>query len=180
MHKILFNFNMKNMNTKSFIKNLLNIQPRLLNFAFRLTANHDDANDLLQDTSLKILCNETKFVEESNFKGWAMTIMKNIFINNYRKGTKVVVVNDATDNTGFIDATKDRATAETPDSVVSHKEILHLIKALPESVRHTFSLYIKGYAYQEIAEAQALPIGTVKSRIFIAKKRLQKLLYDFR
>ena len=178
--QILFNFNMKNMNTKSFIKNLLNIQPRLMNFAFRLTANQDDANDLLQDTSLKILCNETKFVEENNFKGWAMTIMKNIFINNYRKESKVVVVNDATDNSGLIDATKERAAAETPDSVVSHKEILHHIKMLPESVRLTFGMYVKGYAYQEIAEAQALPIGTVKSRIFIAKKRLQKDLLDFR
>lgn len=171
---------MKNMDTKSFIKNLLNIQPRLLSFAYRLTTNHDDANDLLQDTSLKILSNEEKFVEENNFKGWAMTIMKNIFINNYRKDSKMIVVNDSTSNVGFADSTKDKIGAETPDSVLSHKEIIWMISKLPSSIRDTFGLYLKGYAYQEIAEMQLLPIGTVKSRIFIAKKRLQKNLMDFR
>lgn len=168
------------MNTTSFIKKLLNLQPRLLSFAFSLTSNNDDANDLLQDTSLKILSNEQKFVEESNFKGWAMTIMKNIFINNYRKGSRVVIVNDSTNDNGFIDSIKDRAGDETPDSVMSHKEILYVIRSLPDCISSTFSLYIKGFAYQEIAEQQSLPIGTVKSRIFIAKKRLQQCLKDFR
>ncbi|MGN0213051.1 MAG: RNA polymerase sigma factor [Muribaculaceae bacterium] len=168
------------MTTESFFNNLMGIRPRLLSFAYRLTANYDDANDLLQDTTLKILCNEKKFVEENNFKGWAMTIMKNIFINNYRKESKLIVINDSTDNTGFIDATKDKATSDTPDSVMSQKEIMQMVNHLPGNIRATFGLYLKGYAYQEIADIQDLPIGTVKSRIFIAKKRLQKNLADFR
>ena len=69
---------------------------------------------------------------------------------------------------------------ETPESVMSKKEILHLVNRLPETIRSTFTLYLKGYAYQEIADKQDLPIGTVKSRIFIAKKRLQQDLKDFR
>ena len=171
---------MKNMTTESFFKNLMGIRPKLMSFAYRLTANYDDANDLLQDTTLKILCNEKKFVEENNFKGWAMTIMKNIFINNYRKESKIIVINDSTDNNGFIDATKYKMANDTPESLMSQKEIIRMVSQLPENIRATLTLYLKGYAYQEIAELQNVPIGTVKSRIFIAKKRLQKNLADFR
>ena len=79
-----------------------------------------------------------------------------------------------------MDAVKSRTTSETPDSVMSKKEILRLVGQLPESIRSTFTLNLKGYAYQEIADKQDLPIGTVKSRIFIAKKRLQQDLKDYR
>lgn len=173
-------FNMKNMTTNAFLSDLLGIRPRLLNFAYRLTSDHDEAYDLLQDTTLKMLCNKSKFVEHNNFKGWAMTIMKNLFINNYRKESKKVVVNSATDNEALMDAVKSKTETETPDSQLSKKEILHLVNQLPESICSTFTLYLKGYAYQEIADKQDLPIGTVKSRIFIAKKRLQQELKDYR
>ena len=106
--------------------------------------------------------------------------MKNIFINNYRKESKIIVINDSTDNNGFIDATKYKMAKDTPESLMSQKEIIRMVSQLPENIRATFTLYLKGYAYQEIAELQNVPIGTVKSRIFIAKKRLQKNLADFR
>ena len=168
------------MPTNAFITDLLGIRPRLLSFAYRLTSDHDEAHDLLQDTTLKMLSNKSKFVEQNNFKGWAMTIMKNLFINHYRKESKKVVVNSATDNEALMDAVKSKQAVETPESVMAKKEILHLVNRLPESIRSTFTLYLKGYAYQEIADKQDLPIGTVKSRIFIAKKRLQQDLKDFR
>ena len=168
------------MTTNAFLTDLLGIRPRLLSFAYRLTSDHDEANDLLQDTTLRMLCNKSKFVEQNNFKGWAMTIMKNLFINHYRKESRKVVVSSAADNEALMDAVKSRTTSETPDSVMSKKEILRLVGQLPESIRSTFTLYLKGYAYQEIADKQDLPIGTVKSRIFIAKKRLQQDLKDYR
>ena len=73
------------MSSKNFQTKLLSLQGNLLNFAYLLTSNRDDAYDLLQDTTLKALDNEDKYVENVNFKGWVFTIMRNIFINNYRK-----------------------------------------------------------------------------------------------
>ena len=72
-------------NSTNFTKDLLSIQDDLLRFAYKLTADREDANDLLQETSLKALDNEDKYMPETNFKGWVYTIMRNIFINNYRK-----------------------------------------------------------------------------------------------
>ncbi len=168
------------MTTNAFLTDLLGIRPRLLNFAYRLTSDHDDAHDLLQDTTLKMLSNQSKFVEQSNFKGWAMTIMKNLFINHYRKESKKLMTDSDADSEAIMDMVKSKETTETPESLMSKKEILHLVSQLPESIRSTFTLYLKGFAYQEIAERQDLPIGTVKSRIFIAKKRLQQELKDYR
>lgn len=73
------------MNTYSFRKDLLAVQEELLRFAYKLTADREEANDLLQETSLKALDNEDKFEPDTNFRGWMYTIMRNIFINNYRK-----------------------------------------------------------------------------------------------
>ena len=73
------------MKTVDFTQHLLSIQTELFRFAFKLTADREEANDLLQETSLKALDNEEKFTPDTNFKGWMYTIMRNIFINNYRK-----------------------------------------------------------------------------------------------
>ena len=73
------------MNTYSFRKDLLAVQEELLRFAYKLTSDREEANDLLQETSLKALDNEDKYEPDTNFKGWMYTIMRNIFINNYRK-----------------------------------------------------------------------------------------------
>ena len=76
----------------------MNLQSNLLNFAFMLTSNRDDAYDLLQDTTLKALDNEEKYAEGTNFKAWVFTIMRNIFINNYRRGQRAATMVDTTDN----------------------------------------------------------------------------------
>ncbi len=72
----------------SFQTRLLGLQNNLLNFAYQLTANREQAQDLLQDTTLKALDNEDKYVDNVNFKGWIFTIMRNIFINNYRQNAR--------------------------------------------------------------------------------------------
>lgn len=73
------------MNSLKFQDRLLGLQDNLLNFAYMLTANREEAKDLLQDTTLKALDNEDKYIDNVNFKGWVFTIMRNIFINNYRR-----------------------------------------------------------------------------------------------
>lgn len=90
------------MRTANFAQNLLSLQPELLNFAYKLTADHEEANDLLQETSLKALDNEDRYTDETNFKGWIYTIMRNIFINNYRKTLRDQTYVDTTDNQYFL------------------------------------------------------------------------------
>ena len=86
------------MNSVTFTKALVGIQDDLLRFAYKLTADREDANDLLQETSLKALDNEDKYTPETNFKGWVYTIMRKIFINNYRKMMRDQTFLDQTEN----------------------------------------------------------------------------------
>lgn len=80
-----------------FQTNLMNLQSNMLNFAYMLTGNRDDAYDLLQDSTLKALDNADKFAEGTNFKGWVFTIMRNIFINNYRRQSRAATIVDTTE-----------------------------------------------------------------------------------
>lgn len=86
------------MGTEKFQNDLMRLQSNLLNFAYMLTSNRDDAYDLLQDTTLKALDNEAKYAENTNFKGWVFTIMRNIFINNYRRIARSATVIDQTES----------------------------------------------------------------------------------
>ena len=86
------------MSSSNFQTKLLDMQKNLLSFAYILTSNRDDAYDLLQDTTLKALDNEDKYVDNVNFKGWVFTIMRNIFINNYRKVVRSATVIDQTED----------------------------------------------------------------------------------
>ena len=86
------------MKSLSFRKDLVGVQEELLRFAYKLTTDREEANDLLQETSLKALDNEDKYMPDTNFKGWMYTIMRNIFINNYRKVVRDQTFVDQTDN----------------------------------------------------------------------------------
>ena len=140
------------MDVNNVTEKLVGMQKRLFNFAYSLTMNRDDAQDLLQSTSLKVLNNQEKFVNNDNFSGWIFTIM-----NRYAS------------NPG----------EETPDSTYTVKEINRAIKSLAEEYRIPFSLYLSGYKYQEIADRMNLPIGTVKSRIYASRQQLQSKLRDY-
>lgn len=82
----------------SFKQRLLGLQGNLLNFAYQLTTSRETAQDLVQDTTLKVLDNESKYVDNVNFKGWVFTIMRNIFINNYRRQVRSATVIDTTED----------------------------------------------------------------------------------
>ncbi len=167
------------MKTMSFTENLLSVQNELLRFAYKLTADREEANDLLQETSLKALDNEDKFTPETNFKGWMYTIMRNIFINNYRKTVRDQTFVDQTDNLYHLNLPQDSGFDST-EGAYDLKEIHRIVNALPKEYRIPFAMYVSGFKYREIAEKLALPLGTVKSRIFFTRQRLQKDLKDFR
>ncbi|MBD5200782.1 MAG: RNA polymerase sigma factor [Bacteroidales bacterium] len=163
----------------NFKQKLIGLQGNLLNFALQLTTDRDEANDLLQDTTLKALDNADKYVENVNFKGWIFTIMRNIFINNYRKTVRQATVVDKTEDLFHLNVSQDSGL-NTPDGSFAVKEISVAINSFTEDYRVPFSMHVAGYKYHEIAQKLGLPLGTVKSRIFFARKRLQEQLKDYR
>lgn len=165
--------------SKKFESKLMAMQSNLLNFAFILTSNRDDAYDLLQDTTLKALDNEDKYVENVNFKGWVFTIMRNIFINNYRKVVRESTIIDQTEDLYHLNLPQDSGF-ETPEGAFAAKEINDAINSFADEYRIPFSMHVAGYKYNEIAEEMGLPLGTVKSRIFFARQKLQVILKDYR
>ncbi len=167
------------MKNVQFEKELLALQSNMRNFAFSLTMNRDDAEDLLQDTTLKVLNNKDKFTENINFKGWVLTIMKNIFINNYRKIVRNQTVIDKTEDLHHLNLPQNSGF-DSPEGSYSIREINNNIDAFPDEYRIPFSMHLQGYKYEEIAQTMNLPLGTVKSRIFLARKRLQEQLKDYR
>ena len=145
----------------------------------KLTADREEANDLLQETSLKALDNEEKFTPDTNFKGWMYTIMRNIFINNYRKTVRDQTFVDQTDNLFHLNFSQESGFDST-EGAYDLKEIHRVVNALPKDYRVPFAMYVSGFKYREIAEKLGLPLGTVKSRIFFTRQRLQNELKDFR
>lgn len=163
----------------SFKQRLLGLQGNLLNFAYQLTTSRETAQDLVQDTTLKVLDNESKYVDNVNFKGWVFTIMRNIFINNYRRQVRSATVIDTTEDLYHLNLSQESGFS-TPEGSFAAKEISAAIKNFSDDYRVPSSMYIAGYKYSEIAEKMSLPLGTVKSRIFFARKRLQAMLKDYR
>ena len=166
------------MKSVSFKKDLIGIQEELLRFAYKLTANREEANDLLQETSLKALDNEDKYMPDTNFKGWMYTIMRNIFINNYRKIVRDQTYVDQTENLYHLSLPQDSGFDSTEGSY-DLKEIRRVVSSLTKEYRVPFSMHVSGFKYREIAERLNLPLGTVKSRIFFTRQKLQSELKDF-
>ena len=163
----------------SFKNSVLGIQGNLMSFAMKLTLNKDEAHDLVQDTTLKALDNESKFAENTNFKGWLLTVMRNIFINNYRKTMRENTMIDSTvDLYHITNATDD--SQSTPDGAHACNEITALISQFPTDYREPFNMHVAGYRYEDIAEMLGMPLGTVKARIFTTRKKLRELLKDYR
>jgi RNA polymerase sigma-70 factor (ECF subfamily) len=158
--------------TLSIEQQLEQFSTYLRGFAFKLTKDVEDANDLYQDTMLKILANQDKFHIGTNFRAWSSTIMRNVFINAYRKRKITNTIFDSTDNTFYIDSGA-HAVLNKGESNLSMNELMGAVGELKEDLSTPFMMSYYGYKYDEIAEALQLPLGTVKSRIFFARKELQ-------
>lgn len=163
---------------KSFEERLVGLQGNLLNFAYQLTTNHEEAEDLLQETTLKALDNESKYIDNVNFKGWIFTIMRNIFINNYRQHVRKATVIDQTEDLYHLNICQDSGI-DTPEGSVAVKEISMALSAFPDEYRIPFNMFVAGYKYNEIAEKLNLPLGTIKSRIFCTRKKLREQLKEY-
>ena len=157
---------------------LLNIKDNMLGFAYSLTNNEEEAMDPFQDTALKVLDSRDKYIDKSNFAGWVFTIMRNIFINNYRRSLRNKVVLEDDDNCyslPYINNTTDNSC-----DIHTLNDINIVLKSFSKDYSVPLSMFIIGYKYVEIAECMNMPIGTVKSRIHIARCKLQKALEDYK
>jgi len=163
------------MSSIDFDNNFYKMTPVLNSFAYNLTKSMEDAKDLYQETAFRAMTNKEKFRPGTNFKAWLFTIMKNIFINNYRKKVKANTIMDSTDNNYYINSGK-IAISNKAGSNIMVDEIKSMISGLDESIKVPFMMHYSGYKYQEIADYLELPLGTVKSRIFFARKELKDLI----
>lgn len=145
----------------------------LRSFAFSLTKNEEAAHDLFQETAFRAFSNKEKFKPGTNFRAWLMTIMKNIFINNYRRKKRFNTISDQTNNLYYINSGEDDIFNKGEVDIFM-EELLEIINALPETLKEPFQLYYEGFKYHEIAEQLDLPLGTVKSRIYFARKELKE------
>jgi RNA polymerase sigma-70 factor (ECF subfamily) len=161
-----------------FNTRVLDLTKSLKPFALKLTRDMDDAQDLIQETMFRAFSNEDKFEEGTNLKAWLFTIMKNIFINNYRKKVKRNTLIDTTDNMYYINSSASLTENGAEASFVMN-DIQTAILGLSNEFRVPFMMHFKGYKYHEISEKLNLPLGTVKSRIFFARKALKDQLGQY-
>lgn len=163
------------MKNKKFENQLVESESVLENFAYSLTHNPDEAKDLVQETFLKALLHKKAYKEGTNLRAWLFTIMKNTFINNYRRNKKVQSVITKEDSTTWINNISGNVIYQA-DHNTKYAQIVMLINSLPEEQKIPFEMINQGYKYWEIAEKFNIPIGTVKSRIFLARQKLNQLL----
>lgn len=145
-------------------------------FAYNLTKDFEESRDLFQETAFRALKNRDKFSPGTNFKAWLFTIMKNIFINNYRRKVKANTIIDTTDNQYYLNSGK-KTVHNMAESEIMTKELNKMIDRLDDSIRIPFLRHFEGFKYQEIADEMGLPLGTVKSRIFFARKELKDMIF---
>ena len=143
-------------------------------FALKLTGSPADADDLYQDTTLRIITHADKYAADTNFKAWAVTIMKNVFINEYRKRTRRGQLLDMSQKNNQLNI-GEQPVYNGGESGMGYKELLRMVNTLGDDLRVPFWMAYQGYQYDEIAECLQVPLGTIKSRIFFARKKLMSM-----
>ena len=142
-------------------------------FASTLTKDNEAAKDLLQETMYRALANREKYKIGTNIKAWLYTIMRNIFINNYRRRANHHTVSDSSLNDILLDYNQ-VSLSSTAESNLRLKELQAAIYRLPDIFKNPFLLYFDGFKYSEIAQMLSEPLGTIKSRIHFARKLLKE------
>ncbi len=167
----MFRLFKKEESRKSFEEHLLDHADSLYNFAYRLTRNREEAEDFVQEASLKGFNSYHKFAEGTNFKAWMFTIVRNIFINEYRKKSREPFKVNYEEVENFISLPEFTGFEEELFS----ESLQRSLGQLPEELRTTLMLfYVEELSYKEIAEVMSCPVGTVMSRLFMARQCMKK------
>jgi RNA polymerase sigma-70 factor (ECF subfamily) len=161
------------MSAGEFTREVASMRPVLEGFSRHFTYDRDAALDLVQDTILKALTYRARYQSGTNLRGWLYTIMRNIFINNYRRSKRIRFSSDPVTEFKLL-GLADNHTFSRPADTAEFNELWTSINNLRDDIGKPFKMYLTGYKYQEIAEALAIPIGTVKNRIFHARQEMQQ------
>ena len=166
------------LSTIEFTDQISSLRSALRTFTYKFTNDKEESQDLVQDTILKALIYRDKFREDTNLKGWLFTIMRNTFINNYHKNLRAKTSRDTTAELYFLNV-EDEHTFNRPESSLEFKEVWRNVNNLRDELLIPFKMHATGYKYHEIAEHLKIPIGTVKNRIFHARKEIQKNMLGY-
>ncbi len=161
-----------------FNRQLSDYSDSLRLFALNFTKDIEDANDLVQDTLLKAITYYNKFKEGTNLKGWLFIIMRNIFINNYRRSVKTNVLITQSEDISFANLYYS-ATHNKAEGKFVLTDICEALATLQTEYYTPFVRYFEGFKYHEIADELSIPIGTVKTRIHVARGLLKKYLKTY-
>ena len=148
----------------------------LFAFALNLSKRKEDAEDLVQETAMRAYRNREKYQVGTNFKAWAATIMRNTFINGYRKKKRRNIYQEPIDNHAYSLDINPSYNDGLKD--LQFDDLEEILEAIGTSYSTPFRMFYEGYQYDEIAEAMCIPIGTVKSRIFFARRKMRNLIED--
>lgn len=160
------------MSTIEFSTQFDRLRRTLFSFALNLTKDEESARDLVQETAFKAFKYRDRYEPQTNLRAWLMTIMRNSFINEYRKRKRRQTLNDNTSNDYLLDSGH-QSVSNQGESTVMQEEIIKVINTLEDWVRIPFLMHFRGFKYEEIADELQVPLGTIKSRIFFARQKLQ-------
>ena len=157
-----------------FTGDLVGMQEQLFYYALQLTEDREDAMDLVQETSYKALKNRTRLHNDDHIRAWLYTILKNTYINYLRSSHNRQLVHD-TEEMNQYSAQAGDSREGLPDEQLIKKELHEIISLLPHVYGKPIHMFLCGYSYKEISQHMKIPIGTVKSRIHLGKKRIQRV-----
>lgn len=163
------------MTNQEFTQEIGKLDNLLFSFALRLTRSQQDAQDLMQETAMRAYRHRDKFAMGTNFKSWVSTIMRNTYINRYRKAKSRKHVNQPIENFTFALESKS-AIPNQGEHDMRMKELKSMLGSIGEIYRIPFMMFYQGYEYKEIAQQMGIPIGTVKSRIFLARQKMKEMI----
>lgn len=163
------------MTNNEFTSEIAKLENLLFSFALRLTRSQQDAQDLMQETAMRAYRHREKFTMGTNFKSWVSTIMRNTYINRYRKLKSRKHVNQPIENFTFaLESTS--AIPNKGEHDMRMKELKNMMDQVGDIYRIPFLMFYQGYEYKEIAAHLDIPIGTVKSRIFLARQKMKAMI----
>jgi len=165
------------MNNHEFLSAYQSLEQRLRAFAIKLTRSKTDADDLLQETVMLAYSNRKKIRMGTNFKSWITTIMRNTFINDYRIKRNRKTITGALEDHAH--EAKNKMVTNDCESTLMMEELSDILQKIDSKYRLPFLMYYKGYDYQEIAAKMKIPMGTVKSRLYVARQKLSTLIQTY-
>jgi len=161
-----------------FNRKVVDIEKELYAFAFSFTRDSEQSKDLVQDVILKVLSNRTQYKAGTNFKAWVFTIMRNTYITGYNSSYRTKTVFDDSKELYVLNNSKGESIS--PESIINEKEIDKRMRSIDRKYRQPFIMHLNGFKYREICDQLEIPMGTVKSRIFIAKNKLRDSLVEYK